>query len=61
MSRPHNHPDERYVIVLRGTWYTDEGEGFRPSQAVPLQRGDFMRQPTKATAIDGGERFGRSR
>src|SRR5688500_7974882 len=26
MSRPHYHPDERYCIVLRGTWYTDEGE-----------------------------------
>jgi hypothetical protein len=26
MSRPHYHPDERYVIVLRGTWYTDEGD-----------------------------------
>src|SRR5689334_20646224 len=84
MSRPHYHPDERYVIVLRGTWYTDEGEVFRPSQAVPLKAGDFMRHPkggphydgaidedtwvaisgygpTKATVIDGGELFGKSR
>ena len=84
MSRPHYHPDERYVIVLRGTWYTDEGEVFRPKQTVPLKPGDFMRHPkggphydgaldedtwvaisgygpTKATVIDGGELFGRSR
>jgi quercetin dioxygenase-like cupin family protein len=84
MSRPHYHPDERYVIVLRGTWYTDEGEVFRPQQAIPLKPGDFMRHPkggphydgaldddtwvaisgygpTKATVIDGGELFGRSR
>ena len=84
MSRPHYHPDERYVIVLRGTWYTDEGDVFRPTQAVPLKAGDFMRHPkggphydggldedvwvaisgygpTKATVIDGGELFGRSR
>lgn len=84
MSRPHYHPDERYVIVLRGTWYTDEGEAFRPGQAVPLKPGDFMRHPkggphydgaldedtwvaisgygpTKATVVDGGELFGRSR
>jgi len=84
MSRPHYHPDERYVIVLRGTWYTDEGEAFRPTQAIPLKPGDFMRHPkggphydgaldedtwvaisgygpTKATVIDGGELFGRSR
>jgi quercetin dioxygenase-like cupin family protein len=84
MSRPHYHPDERYIIVLRGTWYTDEGEVFRPKQTVPLKPGDFMRHPkngphydggldedtwvaisgygpTKATVIDGGELFARSR
>ena len=84
MSRPHYHPDERYVIVLRGTWHTDEGDVFRPNQTVPLKPGDFMRHPkdgphydgalnedtwvaisgygpTKATVIDGGELFGRSR
>ena len=26
MSRPHYHPDERNCIVLKGTWYTGEGE-----------------------------------
>ena len=84
MSRPHYHPDERYVIVLRGTWHTDEGDVFRPTQTIALKPGDFMRHPkggphydgalnedtwvaisgygpTKATVIDGGELFGRSR
>jgi quercetin dioxygenase-like cupin family protein len=84
MSRPHYHPDERYIIVLRGTWYTDEGEVFRPNQTVPLKPGDFMRHPaggphydgaldqdtwvaisgygpTRATVVDGGELFGKSR
>ena len=84
MSRPHSHPDERYCIVLRGTWYTDEGAVFRPTQTIPLKAGDFMRHPTggphydgaldedvwvaisgygptKATVLDGGELFGRSR
>jgi hypothetical protein len=84
MSRPHYHPDERYVMVLRGTWYTDEGDVFQPRKAVPLKPGDFMRHPkggphydgaidedcwvaisgygpTKATVIDSGELFGKSR
>ena len=84
MSRPHYHPDERYIIVVKGTWYTDEGEVFRPNEAVPLKPGDFMRHPkggphydgaldedtwvaisgygpTKATVVDGGELFGKSR
>jgi quercetin dioxygenase-like cupin family protein len=53
MSRPHYHPDERYIIVLRGTWYTDEGEVFRPNQTVPLKPGDFMRHPKGGPHYDG--------
>ena len=53
MSRPHYHPDERYVIVLRGTWYTDEGEVFRPTQTIPLKPGDFMRHPKGGPHYDG--------
>jgi len=44
-SRPHYHPDERYVGALdEDTWVAISGYG-----------------PTKATVIDGGELFGRSR
>ena len=53
MSRPHYHPDERYIVVLRGTWYTDEGEVFRPDQTVPLKPGDFMRHPAGGPHYDG--------
>ena len=53
MSRPHYHPDERYILVLRGTWYTDEGEVFRPNQTVPLKPGDFMRHPKGGPHYDG--------
>ena len=53
MSRPHYHPDERYIIVLRGTWYTDEGEVFRPNQTVALKPGDFMRHPKGGPHYDG--------
>jgi quercetin dioxygenase-like cupin family protein len=53
MSRPHYHPDERYIIVLRGTWHTDEGKEFRPTQTVPLKAGDFMRHPAGGPHYDG--------
>ena len=53
MSRPHYHPDERYIIVLRGTWYTDEGEVFRPTATVALKPGDFMRHPKDGPHYDG--------
>jgi uncharacterized RmlC-like cupin family protein len=84
MSRPHYHSDERSIVVLKGTWYTDEGEVFRPNQCVALKPGDYMRHPkggphydgaldedvwvliaghgpTKATVVDGGPLFARSR
>ena len=53
MSRPHYHPDERYIIVLRGTWHTDEGEVFRPKETIPLKPGDFMRHPKGGPHDDG--------
>jgi hypothetical protein len=83
MSRPHYHPDERYVIVLRGTWYTtrvsvpaerdDAAEARRlhaASKGGPHYDGALDEDtwvaisgygPTKATVIDGGQLFGRSR
>jgi quercetin dioxygenase-like cupin family protein len=53
MSRPHYHPDERYIIVLRGAWHTDEGKIFQPNQTVPLKPGDFMRHPAGGPHYDG--------
>src|SRR5688500_12722636 len=53
MSRPHYHPDERYVLVLRGTWHTDEGNVFQPDKSVPLKQGDFMRHPKEGPHYDG--------
>ena len=83
-SRPHYHPDERYIVVLRGTWYTGDTPAFTPDKTIPLKPGDYMRHPaggvhydggldeetvvaisgygpTRATVIDGGELFGKSR
>jgi len=53
MSRPHYHPDERHAIVLKGTWYTDEGDVFRPNDTVPLKPGDYMRHPAGGHHYDG--------
>ena len=53
MSRPHFHPDERHATVLRGTWYTDEGDVFRPQQTIPLKPGDYMRHPAGGHHYDG--------
>src|SRR6516165_10817499 len=42
MGRPHWHPNDRYVTVLKGTWWTGTGERFDPEHAVPLGPGGWM-------------------
>jgi hypothetical protein len=53
MDRPHWHPNDRYVTVLKGTWFTGTGAVFDPGQAVPLKPGGYMLHPGKALHWDG--------
>jgi quercetin dioxygenase-like cupin family protein len=55
MSRPHYHPDERYCVVLRGTWYTGEGSEWITDKAktVGLKPGEYMRHPAGGPHYDG--------
>ena len=55
MSRPHFHPDERWIVVLRGTWYTGEGADWVTDRGklVGLKPGDYMRHPADGTHYDG--------
>jgi quercetin dioxygenase-like cupin family protein len=55
MTRPHWHPEDRYVIVVSGTWYTGEGDSFEPDKTVPLKAGSFMLHPGKAHHYDGAK------
>jgi quercetin dioxygenase-like cupin family protein len=53
MDRPHWHPNDRYVTVIQGTWYTGTGATFDPALAVPLKPGSYMFHPAKALHWDG--------
>jgi quercetin dioxygenase-like cupin family protein len=53
MDRPHWHPGDRYVTVLKGTWFTGTGETFNPAKAVPLKPGSYMFHPARALHWDG--------
>ena len=55
MTRPHWHPEDRFVTVLQGTWYTGEGDNFDPDKTVPLKAGSFMMHPAKAHHYDGAK------
>jgi quercetin dioxygenase-like cupin family protein len=53
MDRPHWHPHDRHVTVIKGTWYTGTGGSFDPAKAVPLKAGSYMLHPAGALHWDG--------
>jgi quercetin dioxygenase-like cupin family protein len=53
MSKPHYHGEDRYGTVLKGTWYTGEGEAFEPTKTVGLKVGSFMKHPSNTRHYDG--------
>ncbi len=55
MSRPHYHPQDRHITVIKGTWYTGTGDEFDPGKAVPLKAGSYMFHPGKAVHWDGAK------
>ena len=55
MDKPHFHPEDRLVTVLKGTWYTGTGARFDPEQTVPLKPGSFMMHPGKMLHWDGSK------
>ena len=55
MSKPHFHGETRYATVIKGTWYTGEGDVFDPSKTVPLKPGSFMKHPAGAHHYDGAK------
>jgi quercetin dioxygenase-like cupin family protein len=54
-SSPHFHPEDRHIVVLKGTWYTGTGEVFDPDKAVPLKAGSYMMHPSRAVHWDGAK------
>ena len=55
MSKPHFHGETRYATVIKGTWYTGEGDVFDPAKTVPLKPGSFMKHPAGAHHYDGAK------
>ena len=44
-SRPHYHDQDRYVTVIKGTWWTGSGDVYKPDTMVPIKPGGFMFHP----------------
>ncbi len=55
MSRPHYHPQDRFVTVLSGTWWAGTGPKFDPDSTVPLPAGSFARHFANQIHYDGAK------
>jgi len=42
MSRPHSHPNDRFFVVISGTWWMGTGEKFDPDSTVPAPAGSYV-------------------
>jgi quercetin dioxygenase-like cupin family protein len=41
-SQPHFHPETRYIVVLKGTWWVGSGPKFDKDATTPVPAGGFV-------------------
>jgi hypothetical protein len=55
-SHPHFHPNDRYIVVLQGTWWVGSGPKFDPEHGtVPMPPGSFVTHFGKQVHWDGAK------
>ena len=54
-SRPHFHPNDRYIVVLQGTWWVGSGPTFDPANTTPMPAGSFVTHFAKQVHWDGAK------
>jgi quercetin dioxygenase-like cupin family protein len=55
-SKPHSHPNDRFIAVLQGTWWVGTGPNFDPANAtVPMPAGSFVTHYAKQVHWDGAK------
>jgi len=55
MSRPHCHPNDRFFVVLSGTWWMGTGETFDPESTVPAPAGSYVVHYANKVHYDGAK------
>ena len=54
-SRPHFHPNDRYIVVLQGIWWVGSGPKFDPANTTPMPAGSFVTHFGKQVHWDGAK------
>lgn len=52
-SKPHSHPNDRYITVLSGTWWVGTGADYRPESLKPVPAGGFVTHYGNEIHYDG--------
>jgi hypothetical protein len=54
-SRPHFHPNDRYITVISGTWWVNTGPNYDPAGFKPVPAGSFVVHSAKEIHYDGAK------
>ena len=55
-SKPHFHPNDRFITVISGTWWVGSGPNFDPANgSVPMPAGSFVVHYGKQVHWDGAK------
>lgn len=55
MSRPHTHPNDRYIYVISGTWWMGWGPKFDPGSTFPVKAGTYVVHHAGELHYDGAK------
>ena len=55
MSRPHFHPNDRFFVVISGTWWLGTGTKFDPDSTVPVRAGTYVYHKAGGIHYDGAK------
>jgi quercetin dioxygenase-like cupin family protein len=54
-SRPHFHPNDRFIIVVSGTWWVGTGPVFDAKSTTPMPVGSFVTHYADKIHYDGAK------
>ena len=56
MSMPHSHPNDRFIVVLEGTWWLGSGDKYDPDSTVPVGPGTYVYHRANEMHYDGAKK-----
>lgn len=54
-SKPHSHPNDRFITVISGTWWVGTGSDYNPDTLKPVPAGSFVTHYGNEVHYDGAK------